>query len=126
MVPNKGFLTEMYVYLFPAYFEEAPHAAFGIVHRHWFEARLKAHMEGSGDDDSDSSWYAIRNIIYASGCRIELSKQKSFREANQIAWGWFENALSVHSEILYFRTSLLAVQALTLMVCDILSQYTRG
>jgi hypothetical protein len=99
----------------PAYFEEALDAGLGIVHRPWFEHRLKAHLDGQNDDE-DPSWYALRNVIYASGSRIVLAKTKSFRQANQLAWRWFENALSVHTEILYFRTSLIGVQALTLMV----------
>ncbi|KAK5304001.1 hypothetical protein LTR99_004457 [Exophiala xenobiotica] len=97
-----------------AYFEEALDAGLGIVHRPWFEHRLKAHLDGQNDDE-DPSWYALRNVIYASGSRIVLAKTKSFRQANQLAWRWFENALSVHTEILYFRTSLIGVQALTLM-----------
>ncbi|KAJ2905583.1 hypothetical protein MKZ38_004877 [Zalerion maritima] len=97
-----------------AYFEEALDAALGIVHRPWFESRLKAHIS-SPSSDEDPSWYALRNIIYASGCRIVLSKHATFQEANRSAWEWFENALSVHTEILYFRTSLVGVQALTLM-----------
>ncbi|KAK5199661.1 hypothetical protein LTR92_000202 [Exophiala xenobiotica] len=100
-----------------AYFEEALDAGLGIVHRPWFEHRLKAHLDGQNDDE-DPSWYALRNVIYASGSRTVLAKTKSFRQANQLAWRWFENALSVHTEILYFRTSLIGVQALTLMLID--------
>lgn len=99
----------------PAYFDEALDAALGAVHRPWFEAQLKAHFSGA-INDTDPAWYALRNAVYASGCRIDASKYKSCQEANQLAWGWFENALSVHTEILYFRTSIVGVQALTLMV----------
>lgn len=67
--------------------------------------------------DDEPAWYALRNIIYATGSRIHLSKTSTFRAASQVSWEWFENALSVHTEILYFKTSLLGVQALTLMVC---------
>lgn len=66
--------------------------------------------------DEDPAWYALRNAIYAAGCRLELSKRGNFREAYQTAWNFFENALAVHTELLYFHTSLLAVQALTVMV----------
>jgi hypothetical protein len=99
-----------------AYFELAPDAAFGIVHRPWFESRLRAHLEGRITED-DPSWYALQNTIYAYGCRLELSKRMGFRDAYQASWGWFENALSAHTEILYFQTSLIGVQALAVMVC---------
>ncbi|EXJ79926.1 hypothetical protein A1O3_08211 [Capronia epimyces CBS 606.96] len=98
----------------PAYFDEALDSALGIVHRPWFEAQLRSYLDGS-INDSDPAWYALRNAIYASGSRVELSKTKTFLEANQTAWGWFENALAAHTEILYFRTSILGVQALTVM-----------
>ncbi|KIW27762.1 uncharacterized protein PV07_07470 [Cladophialophora immunda] len=97
-----------------AFFEEALESALGIVHRPWFETQLKGYFEGAVTD-TDPAWYALRNAVYASGCRIELSKCSSFQEANQSAWGYFENALSVHTEMLYFRTSIVGVQALTLM-----------
>lgn len=101
-----------------AYFNEANDAGLGIIHRPWFEARLKSYFEGpqSHGDDDDPGWYALRNTIYASGCRIELSKTQSLKESNEAAWGWFENALSAHTEILYFRTSMVGIQALTTMV----------
>ncbi|KAI1616602.1 fungal-specific transcription factor domain-containing protein [Exophiala viscosa] len=97
-----------------AFFEEALESALGIVHRPWFEMQLKSHFNGT-ISDADPAWYALRNVVYAFGCRIELSKCSSFKEATQSAWDWFENALSVHTEVLYFRTSIVGVQALTLM-----------
>lgn len=66
--------------------------------------------------EEEPAWYALRNAIYASGCRLQLAKRRTFREVYRTAWGYFENALSVHTELLYFRSSLLAVQALTVMV----------
>ena len=68
--------------------------------------------------EDDASWFALRNTVYASGCRIVLSKQASvtFSEAQSQAWLYFENALSVHTELLYTPTGLTAVQALALMV----------
>ena len=99
----------------PAFFEEALESALGIVHRPWFEVQLKNHFNGA-INDADPAWYALRNVIYAFGCRIEQCKCSSFKEATQLAWVWFENALSVHTEVLYFRTSIVGVQALTLMV----------
>lgn len=96
-------------------------AALGIVHRPWFETRLRALHNAPGDedetgDDGDPGWYALRNTIYAAGCRIEMSRSNSLKDCNRDAWGYFENALSVHTEVLYFRTSMVGIQALTLMV----------
>ena len=56
--------------------------------------------------------------MYASGCRVILAKQTSmtFSEAQAQAWQYFENALSVHTELLYTPTGLPAVQALAIMV----------
>lgn len=97
-----------------AYFDEAPEAAFGIVLRSQFAARLRSHFDGAPDDDR--AWYALRNAIYAIGCRIVMSKTHSFTEAYRTAWCFFENALSAHTEMLYFRTSILGVRALAVMV----------
>ncbi|KAH8691680.1 fungal-specific transcription factor domain-containing protein [Talaromyces proteolyticus] len=97
-----------------AFFEEAPAQAFGIVDRVWFESRLRAHFNNSMPDDK--SYYALRNIVWASGSRIVLSKTvTSFVETWQASWAWFENALSVHTEIIFFRSSMIAVQVLILM-----------
>jgi hypothetical protein len=98
----------------PAYFEETPEEAFGIVERSWFESRLRSHFSGTMPDDK--SYYALRNVLWARGCRIVLSKTTSFREASQASWAFFENALSVHTEILFLRGSMMGVQALILMV----------
>lgn len=100
-----------------AYFKSAPEAALGIVHRPWFESRLQAHFDGGcTEDEAESSWYALRNAIYACGSRIVLSKESTYQDANRTAWEFFENAMSVHTEIVYYRTSLIGVQALTVMV----------
>ncbi|EXJ75923.1 uncharacterized protein A1O5_00431 [Cladophialophora psammophila CBS 110553] len=97
-----------------AYFEEAPEAALGIVRRSCLESRLRSFYNGSKSDD-DASWYAMRNIIFASGCRVVLSRGGTYSEAQRESWLYFENALSVHAELLCFRTSVMGVQALTLM-----------
>jgi hypothetical protein len=102
-----------------AYFETSYDAVFGVVYRPAFEARLRAQFEqGSAYEDEDASWYALRNTVYASGCRSVLAKDSSisFVEAQALAWSYFENALSVHTDILFNPTGLSAVQALTLMV----------
>lgn len=40
----------------------------------------------------------------------------AFSEACQKAWTFFNNALSVHTELVYIQTSLVAIQAITVMV----------
>jgi hypothetical protein len=101
-----------------AYFEECHYAAFGVVHRPTFEARLGSQFAQDADFEDDVSWFALRNTVYASGCRVILSKHASmtFTEAQTQGWQYFENALSVHTELLYTPTGLPAVQALALMV----------
>jgi hypothetical protein len=112
-----------------------------VVNRPAFEARLHAHYEQSGAFDDEPAWYALRNTVFASGCRLEMSKAEygiSFAEAQSHAWRYFENALSVHTELLYSQTSILAVEALCAMVssplipncpadlCDVTSELFRG
>jgi hypothetical protein len=45
-----------------------------------------------------------------------MSKTYSFQEASQRAWMYFENALAVYARLLFYKTSITGVQALTLMV----------
>ena len=99
-----------------AYFEEAYDVIFGIISRPAFESRLRQQYEGKYLDDP--SWYALRNVVFASGCRILLSKDPSttFLASQQQSWKYFENALSMHTELLCTPSGLCAVQALTLMV----------
>lgn len=98
-----------------AYFDESHDAALGIVHRPWFEMKLRSHFISSSSKD-DPAWYALRNIVYASGCRIVTSKVATFHEAQQASWPFFENSLSVHTQLLYWQTTVTGVQALTAMV----------
>ena len=76
---------------------------------------MNAYLDGVSNDQ-ELAWHALRNAIYASGCRIYLSETRSFHEANRVAWTYFENALALHTETLLFKTSLTSVQALTVMV----------
>ena len=67
---------------------------------------------------------ALRNTIYGLGTRLLLSKKgydPKFIHAQ--AWRYFENALSVHSRVLFSsHKDLTGVQALALMVCaDVIS-----
>jgi hypothetical protein len=98
-----------------AYFEVSLDASLGILHRPWFEQQLAAHYAGLLCD-SGPTWHALRNVVFAAGCRIELCKSKSFQEAARHAWGYFENALSVYARLLFYKTSITGVQVLTLMV----------
>ncbi|EXJ68312.1 uncharacterized protein A1O5_08927 [Cladophialophora psammophila CBS 110553] len=97
-----------------AYFDEANEAVFGIVHRPWLESKLQAHLANPSGDD-DPVWYALRNAIFATGCRIVLSRTESFSKAKREAWRYFQNALSMNVQLLYLRTSLMSVQAMTIM-----------
>lgn len=105
-----------------AYFDEANEAAFGIVHRPWFESKLQGHLANPSSDE-DPVWYALRNAIFATGCRIVLSRTRSFSEAKRESWQYFQNALSMNVQLLYLRTSLMSVQTMTIMVlCNSLSE----
>jgi hypothetical protein len=100
-----------------AYFENALDAAMGVVHRPWFEQQLEAHLSGNPNEASPT-WHALRNVIYAAGCRIVLAKAKTctFEETSRRAWLYFENALAVYARLLFYKTSVTGVQVLTLMV----------
>lgn len=90
-----------------------------MVDRPTFESRLHSYLERKTTSHDDLAWFALRYTVYASGCRIILSKlspSTPFAEAQERAWQFFENALSVHTELLYCTSSLLAVQALAAMV----------
>lgn len=102
-------------HLWLAYFTSAYGIEFGAVDRHWFESRLEAEIERSADD-TDTAWYALKNAVLAVGCRIVVSERGSFQEACKSSWKLFENALSVHTQLLYEHTSVIGVQALTVMV----------
>ncbi|KAK5064847.1 hypothetical protein LTR84_000681 [Exophiala bonariae] len=97
-----------------AYFQYALDASMGVVQRSTFETQLTSYLNGV-TSHVDVAWHALRNAIYASGCRIHLSETQSFQEANRVAWTYFENALAFYAQILLFRTSLTSVQALTVM-----------
>lgn len=91
---------------------------FGIVDRPEFENHLRDRFRGDLTMGSDPAWYALRNCVYASGCRIYRAKDPSvsFGEIQEEAWRYFQNALSVHGEVLLTCTDLLAVRSLLAMV----------
>ena len=98
-----------------------------MINRQTFSSRLQAYFD-NGCKEDDIEWYALRNAIYASGCKIHLSKldqPQSFEQAQCEAWKYFENALSVHTELIYMRSGFMAIQALVTMVCNICRELTR-
>lgn len=101
-----------------AYFENSLDCIFGVVNRRVFENRLRATWAGTCSDDS--AWYALRNTVYAAGCKILLTTgNPSFAE--DLPWRYFENALSVHTDLLFLRSDITAIQALMQMAF-----YTEG
>ena len=102
----------------PAYFEQTFESAFDIIDRASFESRLTTQLEGVVPDE-DTAWYALRNVVYAFGCRASTFKERepnTWPEAQSKAWRFFENAFAVHTELVYFRSNVSAVQALLIMV----------
>lgn len=105
-----------------AYYELDLDACFSIANRQTFEGRLRTFFEKrkAGDTtlDQDASWYALRNAIYAAGCRMQAVRTHgpSSNVLLSRSWNYFLNALSKHTELMYCRTSLQAVQALAVMV----------
>ncbi|KAK5162732.1 uncharacterized protein LTR77_011215 [Saxophila tyrrhenica] len=102
-----------------AYFDQALDASLGIVQRTWFEKHLTAHQAGLVSDTS-ATWLALRSVVFAAGCRIELSKSQTFRKASKQAWRYFETALAVYARLIFLKTSIMGVQALTLMAVQII------
>jgi hypothetical protein len=108
-----------------AYFDETPESTLGIICRTSFESRLHVHYEQAShtlSSESDPAWYALRNAILAIGCRISLAKESlvGYRAAHEQSWKYFQNALSMFTELHFSRTGLMAVQALTIMVLEFL------
>lgn len=100
---------------FAAYFDDAQESAFGMIDRQGFEDRLRARSSPLTADD-DPAWYALRHAVFATGARMVLSRTSSFQVASEVSWAFFGNAFSVHSELAYFKSSLMGIQALTVMV----------
>lgn len=102
-----------------AYFEESIEHTTGLVPRRAFETQLRDHYAHPKPPESDFSWYTLRNIVFAIGCRYAVSR--GGRPANYIAaqrqsWGYFENALSVHTNLVYMPSDISAIEAIALMV----------
>lgn len=90
----------------------------GVVDQPKFEDRLRAHFSESSLSHDEPCWYALRNAVYASGSRAEYSKachSVGYDEAQERGWRYFENALSVQTDLLYGETDITAMQALLTM-----------
>ncbi|KAH6697407.1 hypothetical protein F5X68DRAFT_238826 [Plectosphaerella plurivora] len=101
-----------------AYFDNCLDSIFEIVDRQVFEDRLRQHFAGGVDSRSAKDWYAMRNAVYASGCRYLISEARSpeaFSQSRAKSWEYLENALSVHTDLLYGSSGLVGIQALLLM-----------
>lgn len=99
-----------------AYFEETAISTFYLISRQSFEARLIRHIENPSASQEDSVWFAIRNIVYASGCRALMSKTHSWRESQSKSGQYFENALRVETDLIHGAYGLSAIRALLAMV----------
>ncbi|KAJ6110206.1 hypothetical protein N7486_002441 [Penicillium sp. IBT 16267x] len=97
---------------------------FGVVHRPSFESQLRTHFQQRNTSERECpSWYALRNIVYALGCRSAALQDWG---AGSLlppveASNYFENAFSVYADLLYTPAEFASVQALTL-----LTFYTEG
>lgn len=98
-----------------AYFDESVEATYQTIDRSDFLTRLGNHYTESVHDD-DPGWYALRNVVFASGCRIASSKSCTWTETQVLAQGYFDNALSVEADLLHGTPGLIAIQALLVMV----------
>jgi hypothetical protein len=69
-------------------------------------------------EDDDPAFYALRNAVYALGCRSAASQDhgSDFTQASAEASQYFDNAFSVYTDLLYTPAGLTAVQALAVMV----------
>lgn len=97
-----------------AFFDHCFEAILGIVHRPDFEARLRKHLEqGPNASTKDVAWCALRNTIYASGCRQLLLKSRAmpYAEAQAYSFRYFDKALRVHTDLVFGPPTLDAVRA---------------
>jgi hypothetical protein len=88
------------------------------VYRPEFEEHLRRHFQSSGPREEDAASYAMRNAVYAVGCRAAAGMDgvKDFMGVQERSLQFFFNAFSVYTHLLYMPTGLRAVQALVVMV----------
>lgn len=101
-----------------AFFDLTHDPLLGVVYRPEFEAQLRLHFQRPRSPDEDVAWYALRNAVYAVGCRAAASAGivKDFRQTQQKSLKFFHNAFSVYTSLLYMPSGLTAVQTLVIMV----------
>jgi hypothetical protein len=77
-------------------------------------------MQSQPAEDTPA-WFALRATVFAAGYRSLLAKDCSisFAKAQAKAGQLFKSALSVFTKLLLPPSSIMAVRALTLMVCSI-------
>ncbi|EWY89745.1 hypothetical protein FOYG_07412 [Fusarium oxysporum NRRL 32931] len=99
------------------YFEYSHDSIFGAVYRPEFEEHLRRHFHSSGPREEDAASYAMRNAVYAVGCRAAAGMDgvKDFMGVQERSLQFFFNAFSVYTHLLYMPTGLRAVQALVVM-----------
>ena len=79
-------LVDMSLIVSLAYFADAPEVVFGAVRRDLFQPRFEAHLAGSKKDNNPAI-YAIRNAIFATGCRIKMAPVVGYSKAAEMAMG---------------------------------------
>lgn len=101
-----------------AYFENSNESVFGVVYRPGFENSLYRHFHTSNWEEEDVASYALRNAVYAIGCRASalLETDRNFAEVQEKSLQFFFNAFSVLQSLLYMPSGLEAVQAVIIMV----------
>lgn len=100
-----------------AYFQQAE-SVFPVINRPAFESRLRQTFNQGEKSDDDPAWYALRHIIYAAGKRQLLNndpQEHTFSHIQEQCWPYFENAMSVYTELLFAEVSIMGVQALIAM-----------
>lgn len=112
---NYGYRVQT-TYVLTGYFDYSHDRVLGAVYRPEFETHLHLHFEGLQPDDL--AHYALRNAIYAIGCRAAalMDNSAKFADIQQLSLRYFQNALSVYTDLLYMPSGLTAVEALIAMV----------
>ncbi|KAK2123311.1 fungal-specific transcription factor domain-containing protein [Fusarium oxysporum II5] len=100
-----------------SYFEYSHDSIFGVVYRPEFEDHLRRHFHCSSSPEKDTASYAMRNAVYAAGCRAAAAMDgvKDFKAVQERSLQFFFNAISVYAQLVYMPTGLRAVQALIVM-----------
>lgn len=108
-----------------AFFEEIPFSnsekLLIVLPRASIEAQLRQQLDGanSGEGDIDVSWFVLRNAIYATGCRSHeavYGSSSKFVVGAGHGWQFFHRAALAHTELIYGRPNLMALQALLILV----------